>query len=342
MKRLIYAASFCFFLTVFSTSLAAASTYGESTYGSNKYGASSTESDSNGSATASNNNQSSSSPENCTASPPGTKVPEIYAAQPLSATSLRIYFIEPDQPADKLVIQFGTESGTYQFGADNIGYSPGMRTFDVHHLQQKTKYYFQMRAGNGCAPGEWPSEFVGITSNSKSLVSIGGSSEPLKLEITDVLTESNDTPIQPEASDSGKVTQESESEAETAPDSTEVQRFEVEIIVKDDKGHSIPKAAVTLYSEPKHATTDENGIARFAEVEPGDHRVEIAYDGYYGEKEFTLKGNVEKFQVEITATPQNPFLRPQVVVVLGILILAIMLLIAKNYQNTREKKNKSF
>jgi hypothetical protein len=93
-------------------------------------------------------------------------------------------------------------------------------------------------------------------------------------------------------------------------------------------------AKVTIHSKVQETTTDKNGIARFPNVEPGDHKVLIAYDGYKGEQAINLTGDVKEFSFNIQVKQQNAFLNPQVVGVIGILfvvigVMAFMLIKAK-------------
>jgi hypothetical protein len=65
----------------------------------------------------------------------------------------------------------------------------------------------------------------------------------------------------------------------------------------------VPGAKVLLYSRPREATTDENGVAEFAGVGAGEHRVVVVYQGYRGERKVSLTGKTPEIDLKITIQP---------------------------------------
>jgi hypothetical protein len=117
--------------------------------------------------------------------------------------------------------------------------------------------------------------------------------------------------------------------------------YEVKIKVVDKENSPVKGAKVTIHSKVQTATTDENGVARFFNVESGDHRVLIAYDNYEGEQKISLTGGVKEFSLTIQVQEASLFstnLERFVIVILGIIILG---LIVSVYRARKSKKVKS-
>lgn len=96
-------------------------------------------------------------PPRCSATPPGSKTPHLYAALPLSSSSVLLYFSAGDGTFNHYSLTFGTVSGQYRFGVPQFG-GANTRTYLVQSLDPDTIYYFKVRSGNDCAPGEWSNE----------------------------------------------------------------------------------------------------------------------------------------------------------------------------------------
>jgi LysM repeat protein len=80
-----------------------------------------------------------------------------------------LYFTQADNPVNKYVLEYGTKSGDYPYGVQDMGVnSRGQMTFLIKSLSPDTTYYFKVRGGNGCAPGVWSNE---ISAKTKGLIS---------------------------------------------------------------------------------------------------------------------------------------------------------------------------
>ncbi len=100
---------------------------------------------------------------------PGVKAPWLYGALAQDNTDILLHFTPADIPVDKYVLEYGTASGSYQYGALDLGVnSREQMTYLVSALSPNTTYYFRVRAGNGCATGEWSNE---ISAKTKGFIS---------------------------------------------------------------------------------------------------------------------------------------------------------------------------
>lgn len=88
----------------------------------------------------------------------------------------------------------------------------------------------------------------------------------------------------------------------TSSETTTEQKIvsEVQIKIVGDNGEPVAGAEVTLYSTPKKAISDQDGIAHFTNVAEGEHRVVIAYGGKVGEKQIVVKAP------EVTTSTASP------------------------------------
>ena len=93
----------------------------------------------------------------------------LYGAIAQDSSSVLLYFTQADNPVNKYVLEYGTKSGDYPYGVQDMGVnSRGQMTFLVKSLSPDTTYYFKVRGGNGCATGSWSNE---ISAKTKGLVS---------------------------------------------------------------------------------------------------------------------------------------------------------------------------
>jgi hypothetical protein len=121
------------------------------------------------SSSSSSNSSSSTSAPSCGDQAPGAKAPWLYGAIAQDSGSVLLYFTQADNPVNKYVLEYGTKSGDYPYGVQDMGVnSRGQMTFLVKSLSPDTTYYFKIRSGNGCATGSWSNE---ISAKTKGLVS---------------------------------------------------------------------------------------------------------------------------------------------------------------------------
>lgn len=93
-------------------------------------------------------------PPSCDDQPPfGT--PDLFQID-ATANSATLYFAPASMPYNKYFIAYGYSEGDERFGVEfNQGFSPGVIAYTIYCLSPNTAYYFKVRPGNGCMPGEW-------------------------------------------------------------------------------------------------------------------------------------------------------------------------------------------
>lgn len=238
-----------------------------------------------GSATTASSSVTSSSTTSCERATPGS-APWLYGAIAQDGKSILLYYTAANDPVDHYSLEYGIEPGKYIFGASNIGGKDG-RTYLVQSLQPNTTYYFRVRAGNDCATGEWSNELSAKTRATNTISQLTITQSELVPQGDNRTTTSNQTAV-------------ISPKPEFEMNEESIGGYEVNVLVKDKENKPVEGALVTLYSKVQKATTDKNGIARFMNVEPGDHKVVIAYEGYLGEQSLNLTGEIKSFDLNIT------------------------------------------
>lgn len=114
--------------------------------------------------------------------------------------------------------------------------------------------------------------------------------------------------------------------------------YDVSLKIVDDSGNPLPFVKVTMFSKPKETITNENGIAYFANVEPGEHTVVVEHDDKVGEQKIKVEGESEEISYTIAVEPANPFLNIWVILVISGLVLALVLLYIKHYRHVSKNK----
>jgi hypothetical protein len=119
-------------------------------------------------------------------------------------------------------------------------------------------------------------------------------------------------------------------EEESGEKVEEQRSYDVNVRVLDATKNPVAGAEVTLHSTPRTATTNDDGIASFTDVEPGQHRVVIAYGDYTGEQSVNLSGDVKVFDLNVTVEEKDVALSRRAWTIIGILsgvIIVLMFLV---------------
>jgi hypothetical protein len=67
-----------------------------------------------------------------------------------------LYFAPPTMPYSSFYIAYSRKPDSWEYGTEfSQGYSGGVIKYTINALQPNTTYYFKVRAGNGCATGNW-------------------------------------------------------------------------------------------------------------------------------------------------------------------------------------------
>lgn len=71
-------------------------------------------------------------------------------------TQATIYFTPAGKPYDYYFISYGHRPSAEQFGTSfYLSNYNGVTSYQINHLSPNTKYYFKVRGGHGCMPGDW-------------------------------------------------------------------------------------------------------------------------------------------------------------------------------------------
>jgi len=95
------------------------------------------------------NTSSSASAPVCTDFKPSSS-PDLFQID-VSYNSATVFFTPVNSNTDKYFISYGFSENDERFGVE----FKGVLSYTIQSLEPKTKYYFRIRAGNGCKTGEW-------------------------------------------------------------------------------------------------------------------------------------------------------------------------------------------
>ena len=102
-------------------------------------------------------------------------------------------------PVTYYLVAYGTKSGKIEFGNPNVG-GADTTSYVVNGLSGGTNYYFKVRAGNNCMPGEFSSEITAKAYGSEVQTPAKGFSEGVlstNKTITSKVTDNTPLPIKP-------------------------------------------------------------------------------------------------------------------------------------------------
>ena len=112
-------------------------------------------------ASSSNGGGGSAGPPSCNDTKPGSAPTLISAVG--GTNSVTLTWSKASGEVSYYLATYGLGSGQQQYGNPNVGGS-GTTTYTVQGLSGGTTYYFKLRAGNGCAPGDFSNELSATVS----------------------------------------------------------------------------------------------------------------------------------------------------------------------------------
>lgn len=240
----------------------------------------------------------------CTDISPGSTAPWIYSASVFESNSILLKYTDWSTNKTEFVIEYGLESGKYIYSA--IGISPTSTSHVIGSLNLNTTYYFRIRAGNGCATGAWSNELSATTRGAISFNKL----EVTNVEISNIPEEKPSVP---------------EEDIKTSP----INNYNVNIKVLSTDNQPIQGARVALHSDVQEQITNEEGIAKFTNIEEGQHKLVISYNKYSGEQSINITGGSNEVNITITVEQRNVLISPFAGVIIGILVIIIVILLKK-------------
>lgn len=122
--------------------------------------------DNNNSNNNSNNTDPGGSGSTCNAVSPGG-APDLFEIR-VAGKMAALFFKPPQAPYDSMYIAYSTRPDIWEYGTEySQGFSGGVLKYDIRYLKPNTRYYFKVRAGNGCTSGAWSNTMVVTTINTE-------------------------------------------------------------------------------------------------------------------------------------------------------------------------------
>lgn len=233
----------------------------------------------------------------CSNQKPGSQAPRLYGAIPTGQGTVQLYFTKAEVPFDHYSLQYGTKSGEYQFGMPKFGDpQKEMQSFEVEYLSPNTTYYFRVRGGNNCAPGEWSNELSASTFTRAGFVPSDFTADIVIDEV--VLNEPDpQEDLSPDEQDT------------TDPQLDQTLINEVVFTVVNTSGEAMEDVTITIDGEK--VKTNATGSAEFVNVTPGAKKVLVEHEGVTVEREVVLGANEESIErIELTITLDEDPLKP--------------------------------
>ncbi len=94
----------------------------------------------------------------CTDAKPKS-APILLSAVATGLNEVTLTWSGAESPVSYYLIAYGTSSGTFQYGNPNVG-GADTTSYIVRNLSGQQIYYFKIRAGNGCMPGDFSNELT--------------------------------------------------------------------------------------------------------------------------------------------------------------------------------------
>jgi len=295
---------------------------------------------------------------------PSGKATWLYQAN-ANSNSATLRFINWQSPTSYFALEYGIKSGEYQFGVNSFG-DANTTSYIINDLSPNTTYYFRVRTGNGCATGDWSNEISVKTLGWFSFNEVEVVDTQIEINETEADSSDCQTYIVKQGdtlwsiaqgelgngSRYGEIVEANKAEYPSLETLNNISKdwklrincsqekekdakeeltqdgYDVNIKVMDTEQQPLEGVNVTLHSKVQEATTNKDGIAEFSNVEPGDHRVIIAYSDYEGEQTLNLSGDVKEFNVNITISTKKTVFSPISLSIIGVLAVTLVSVVA--------------
>ncbi|MDD3003073.1 MAG: fibronectin type III domain-containing protein [Candidatus Shapirobacteria bacterium] len=103
----------------------------------------------------------------CSATKPGSA--PIITNTVNGSNSVTLTWSKAKDPLTKYLVAYGTSPGSIEFGNPNVG-NADTTSYTIKGLSGGTRYYFKVKAINGCMPGDWSNEVSSIIVGGTSVV----------------------------------------------------------------------------------------------------------------------------------------------------------------------------
>lgn len=129
---------------------------------------------------------------------PGGSV-QLNTAVSAGAHSITITWTDATDPVSYYLVSYGISSGQYIYGNPNVG-AQGTTSYTVGGLATGKRYYFVVRAGNGCSPGAFSNELSEVAGGAAPTAAAEDTSTDTTIQTdqqpTDTPENPTDTPIE--------------------------------------------------------------------------------------------------------------------------------------------------
>lgn len=298
------------------------------------------------SASATSQSTASSTDSSCHARVP--IIPPSILSATAATDSIVIQFNHPSEDYSKFVLRYTTQGVDRE-----VNFSKDLTAYTLYGLSTNSEYTLKLRAYNDCAEGVWSDPVTlstkpHIATKQLALTTTIENSVPDEEEWADgcklytvqkgdtlwkigqkiasdgnvytTLRQLNQDQYQSlKKSDSLKVGWKLKTQCLPAPNSDTTKpllpaaHYSVHVTITNSEKQPVSGAHVTLHSNVQEAVTDSNGVATFTNVEPGQHKVLIAYQGYKGEESISVQGDTPEIKLHITIEPQAIILSPWII-----------------------------
>lgn len=99
--------------------------------------------------------------------------PKLISAKQTGTNQVILTWEKAQGPVTYYMISYGLNKGTQMFGNPNVG-DKNTTSYTVSNLSGNTTYYFRIRAGNNCMPGDFSNELA-VKINGGKLIGNAGS-----------------------------------------------------------------------------------------------------------------------------------------------------------------------